>query len=350
LRPVHQVLAAASPDDAVTNQAFAWQCLLAEWGHPTEVVAEHVHPDLTGRVHRLDRTGKRLIGDANLVLRYAIGSDTAELALKQPDRVALCYHNITPGELLREFNPAVADLCDRGRQALERFSRPAVLIADSSFNAMDLRAAGLGEAAVVPLLLDVPSTPPLRLDAQEQPTVVSVGRIVPNKRLDDVIKVFALYQRHHAPGARLVLVGSSGGFESYRRALEQLVDDVGAEQVVFTGAISNRARDAWYDQADVYLSMSVHEGFCAPLVEAMGHGVPVVARRAGAVPETLGDAGLALEGDDLPLFAEAVHEVVSSPRTRAALNQAATRRLDELSPEAVAMRIRAALAPILDAS
>jgi glycosyltransferase involved in cell wall biosynthesis len=348
LRPVHQVLPAASPDDAVTNQAFAWQRLLAEWGHSTEIVAEHVHPDVGDRVHRLDRAGKRLIDEGDLVLRYAIGSDTAELALKRPDRVALCYHNITPGEYLRDFNPAIAELCDRGREALKGFSRPAALIADSSFNALDLRVAGLGEATVVPLLLDVPRTPPRRLDPHEQPTVVSVGRIVPNKRLEDVIKVFALYQRHRAPGARLVLVGSSAGFENYRRALEQLVADVGAERVVFTGPISSRARDAWYEQADAYLSMSVHEGFCAPLVEAMAHGAPVVARAAGAVPETLGNAGLALDEDDLALFAEALHEVVASARTRAALSDAAAQRLEELSPQAVAPRIREALAPILD--
>jgi glycosyltransferase involved in cell wall biosynthesis len=348
LKPIHQVLPAASPNDAVTNQAFAWQNLLAQWGHLSEVIAEHVHPDLSGRVHRLDRTGKRLIDEGNVILRYAIGSDTAELALKRPDRVALCYHNITPGEYLRDYNPVIAELCDRGREALAGFARPAALIADSSFNAADLREAGLGEPTIVPLFLDVPRTPERRLDASEQPTVISVGRVVPNKRLEDVIKTFALYQRHRAPGARLIIIGSSAGFENYRRALGQLVEDVGAERVVFTEAISSAARDAWYQQADVYLSMSVHEGFCAPLVEAIAHGAPVVARRAGAVPETLGAAGLILDGEDLPLVAEALHEVISSPRTRAALSEAAARRLEELSPQAVAPRIRAALDPILD--
>ena len=348
MRPIHQVLPAASPDDAVTNQAFAWQRLLSEWGQPSEIVAEHVHPDVSDRVHRLDRTGKRLIVEANLVLRYAIGSDTAELALKRPDRVALCYHNITPGEFLRDFNPAIAELCDRGREAIKSFARPAALIADSAFNALDLREAGLGEATVVPLLLDVPLTPARRLDAHKQPTVLSVGRVVPNKRLEDVIKVFALYQRHRAPGARLVLVGSSADFENYRRALERLTEQVGAERVIFTGPISSRAPDAWYEQADVYLSMSVHEGFCALLVEAISQGTPVVARGAGAVPETLGSAGLVLDGNDLPLVAEALHEVVSSPRTREALSAAAAQRLEELSPQAVAPRIRSALVPILN--
>jgi L-malate glycosyltransferase len=345
---VHQLLPAAAPGDAVTDQAFAWRRLLAEWGYSGEVIAEHVHPDLAGKVHRLDRAGKRFLGNSNVILRYAIGSSTAELALRKPQQVALCYHNITPGKYLRDFNPEIADLCDRGREALASFPRPAALIADSSFNAIDLEEAGLGQAAVVPLLLDVSRTPTRRLDSHEQPTVVTVGRIVPNKRLEDVIKAFALYQRHRAHGARLVLIGSSAGFENYRRALQRLVGDVGAERVVFTGAISSRARDAWYERADIYLSMSVHEGFCAPVVEAIAHGTPVVARHAGAVPETLGGAGLVFDTDDLPLYAEALHEVVSSPRTRAALGESAARRLEDLSPQSVAPRIRAALTPILD--
>jgi len=348
MNEVNQVIPAATPGDAVTNQALAWQELLSQWGHPGEIVAEHVHPDLSDHVHRLDRAGKRILSQGAVVLRYAIWSKTAEIALRRPERAALCYHNITPGELLRDFNPSLADLCDQGRKALADFPRPAALIADSSFNAEDLRAAGLGEAEVVPLLLDVPQNGAARPAHGIEPTVLSVGRIVPNKRLEDVIKAFALYQGHRAPGARLVLVGSSTGFENYRTALERVVERVGARRVFFTGPISAQARDAWYSRADAYLSMSLHEGFCAPLVEAMAHGVPVVARSAGAVPETLGGAGVLVDGLELPLVAEALHEVVSSNETRAALAAAADKRLAQLRPEKLAPMIRSALAPILD--
>jgi len=262
--------------------------------------------------------------------------------------VVLCYHNITPGELLREFNPAVADGCDRGRAALSLLKgRMNAVIADSSFNADELRAAGIGDATVVPLLLDLPDEAPRR-GPSRQPVVVTVGRIVPNKRLEDVIKGFTLFQRHRAPAASLVIVGSDAGFERYRQALDVLVARLGAKNVVFTGPVSSEARNAWYDRADAYLSMSVHEGFCAPLIEALAHGVPVVARGAGAVPETLGGAGLVLDGADFPLVAEALHEVTSSQSTRTALYDAADRRLTEARPERIAPRIRSALAPLLD--
>ncbi|TML54157.1 MAG: glycosyltransferase, partial [Actinobacteria bacterium] len=158
--------------------------------------------------------------------------------------------------------------------------------------------AGLGEATIVPLLLDLPPEIPANGRGAD-PIVISVGRVVPSKRLEDVIKAFALYQRHRAPAASLAIVGSDSGFENYRLALARLVARIGANRVFFTGRISAEARDAWYRRAHVYLSMSVHEGFCAPLVEALAHGVPVVARGAGAVPETLQGAGLVLDGDDL---------------------------------------------------
>ena len=217
---VHQLLPDATPYDAIMGQAFAWQKLLRSWGCASEIVAEHVHPDLLGRVHRLDRRARRLLESGGLVLRYALWSRTVDTALRAKGPVALCYHNITPGKLLREFNPAVADLCDRGRAMLPTFKgRMQAVIADSSFNAAELRDAGIGEATVVPLLLDLPDEVPRR-EPSRQPVVLTVGRIVPNKRLEDVIKGFTLYQRHRAPAASLVIVGSDAGFEGYRRALE----------------------------------------------------------------------------------------------------------------------------------
>ena len=111
-----------------------------------------------------------------------------------------------------------------------------------------------------------------------------------------------------------------------------------------------RERDGIYARADAYLCMSEHEGFCAPLVEALARGVPVVARRAAAVPETLGGAGVLVDDPDvLPLAAEALHEVVSSQETRAGLAAAAARRHSQLQPEAIVPALRSALSPLLGA-
>ncbi len=316
------------------------------------MIAEHVHPALEGAARRVDRSASELRRADGLVLHYSVWSRVVDDALAASAPLAVCYHNVTPGDLLRPWNPALADACDRGRAALPRLAgRTAALIADSAFNARELAEAGLGEARVVPLLLDLPVAPPVARPAGSPPAILTVGRIVPNKRVDDVLRAFALYRRRHAPDATLTLVGSDEGFASYRAALEDLGARIGREGVRFTGRVPLAERDRLYDAADAYLCMSEHEGFCAPLVEALAHGVPVVARAAAAVPETLGGAGVTVAPPDLlPLAAEALAEVIGSPATREGLSAAGSRRLAELRREAVVPSLRAALAPLLGAA
>jgi glycosyltransferase involved in cell wall biosynthesis len=346
MRPVHQLVASAAPGDAVTDQAFAWRTVLRHWGHKSDVIAEHVHPALIGQV--LPLRSAQFRKDDALVLHYAVWTRALERFLDAPSACVLYYHNITPGSLLREHNPVLADHCDRARAALpELRGRCDAVAAVSDFNARELREHGMDEVSVVPLLLNLSARGRDQVDRSE-PVVVSVGRLAPNKRIEDALKAFTLYQRYRSPRAKLVVVGPHHEFESYLRSLEALADRLGAQEVLFAGRVPHDERDAWYRRASAYICSSVHEGFCAPVIEALASGVPVVARAAGAVPETLGDAGILLEDGEPALYAEALHEVVSSEATRARLARAAERRLAELSPARVADRLRAALAPVLN--
>jgi glycosyltransferase involved in cell wall biosynthesis len=345
MRRVHQLVASAVPGDAVTDQAFAWRTVLRYWGHKSDVFAEHVHPALTGQV--LPLKAARFRRDDALVMHYAVWTKALEQFLDAPSARVLYYHNITPGDLLRDYNPVLAEHCDRARAALPEFrGRCAAVIAVSEFNARELRASGMDEVSVVPLLLNISVRARDRID-QAQPVVLTVGRLAPNKRLEDVLKAFALYQRYRSPRAKLVVVGPFHEFESYRRKLESLAGRLGAENVLFTGRVSHDERDAWYRRASAYICSSIHEGFCAPVIEALANGAPVVARAAGAVPETLGNAGILLEDDEPAVYAEALHEVVSSQATRALLARSAERRLAELAPARVADRLKTALVPVL---
>ncbi len=349
-RTVHQVIAAASPGDAVTGQALRWRERLRAWGHRSEIVAEHVHPALARQVLRLDGPGADAVRAAGgLVLHYSIWSRAVEACLDAPSPVGVVYHNVTPGDLLRAANPEVAAMCDEGRRGIGRLrGRVAALVAVSEFNARDLREAGLGEAAVVPLLVDPVDPPDRSAPPGGDPVAITVGRIAPNKRIEDAVRVHTLLQRSGSPDARLIVVGADDPFQGYRAALDRLVRSLGARNVEFTGRVDDARRDALYREATAYLCTSVHEGFCVPVVEALQQGLPVVARAAGAVPETLGDAGLVLADDDLAVFAEAVREVSSSEPLRAELARRARRRLADLAPDAVDRRMRAALAPVLD--
>jgi L-malate glycosyltransferase len=347
-QPLHQVVASASPHDAVTTQAFIYRKLLREWGRSSEIIAENVHPSLSGEVLRLD-DAEHLLENSATILRYSIWTRGAEVVLTLGQPLALWYHNITPATFLTRFNPDLAALSEAAVQLLPRFrTRCRAIIADSRFNAEGLAAAGLPGAAVVPLLLPLERRPSDESHV-ERPLIITVGRIAPNKRLEDVIMVFFLYQKYSAPDARLAIVGSDAGFELYSAALKELAQRLGVRNVMWAGQTPDAKRDELYRQASAYLCMSQHEGFCAPLVEAMAHGVPIVARDAGAVPETLAGAGIAIKEAELAVYSEAIHEVVSSQRLREDLMRGAAARLEQLSSSVVAEQARRALAPLLSA-
>jgi glycosyltransferase involved in cell wall biosynthesis len=109
----------------------------------------------------------------------------------------------------------------------------------------------------------------------------------------------------------LHLVGSPLG-ETYEPALRSFITELGLDDAVnFAGSVSGAELEAYLQAADVFVCASDHEGFCAPLAEAMGHGIPIVAYGVTAVPETVGDAGLLLP-DKAPLpFAAAVGRVLA---------------------------------------
>ena len=346
-KAIHQLIPSAAPTDAVTEQAVAWRDALRRQGVASEIHAEHIHPAFAHDARPIARFRPK--PDEGAILHYSIWSSVAERALElPPERLGLNYQNITPGHLLEEVNPIVAELCDRGRHELKRLAgKVGVLIAPSQFNALDLEDAGHTDVQIVPLILPVKTPPPVR--ASVAPTVLTVGRVVPSKRLEDAIRALAVLRQTLVSDAVLEIVGSWEGFESYRQSLDRFTARLGmVDAVIFHGRVSDAERDAIYSRAGVYLCMSEHEGFCAPLIEALSQGLPVVARSAGAVPETLGGAGLLLPDGDAALAAEVLAAVLTRHDVRAALHTRSEHRLADLAPELIEQRLLAALAPLLD--
>lgn len=340
-------MAAAAPADAVTNQALGWRRVLAAHGIDGDVYAEHVHPDLAGTVRRLDSFPDG--GRGPTLLRYSIWSAAVDAALTVArERLGLLYHNITPGHLLAGARPELAALCDRGRHALPGLARHvSTAIADSAFNARELEGADFPRATVVPLLLDLPAGPRLAPRADPDPVVLTVGRIAPSKRIEEAIRAVALL-RTELPAVRLDVIGSWDGFDGYRAALGDFTTRLGVVDAVrFRGRVSDAERDAAYAAAGVYVCTSAHEGFCAPLVEAMARGLPVVAHDAGAVAETLGGAGLVVPKADAAVTAAALETVLTRADVRATMAHRAGERLRALAPAVVEPQILAAVRPLL---
>ena len=283
---------------------------------------------------------------APLLLRYSIWSAAAEAALAGSRPLGLVFHNITPAGLLAQANPAVAALCERGRAELPRVvARSHVMIADSEFNARELRAAGGTDVRVVPLLLDLLRCGPTAPTGSDD--VLYVGRLAPSKRVEDCISAAILLHRHR-PGTRLHIVGSGDAFPRYESALRHHARANGAADYVrFHGRVDDASRDALYAQAGAYVSMSEHEGFCVPILEAMARGVPVVARDAGAVRETAGGGALLVQGRNTALVAAALETAISDSPVREGLAANATARLAQLDRSVVGPQLVGAVQELL---
>jgi glycosyltransferase involved in cell wall biosynthesis len=169
-----------------------------------------------------------------------------------------------------------------------------------------------------------------------------VGRLSPHKRQEEVIEVFSLYRRHRAPDARLLLVGDPLSV-AYLERLGGLADAVAPGAVTIESGLSPAELGDRYRSADAFLCLSAHEGFCIPLLEAFHFGVPVIARPAGAVGETVGDAAVLVDDTDPAVIAELLHLVVTDQPLREDLARRGRARLDAFAPDVVAARLRAAV-------
>ena len=324
-RQVHQLLATLSHGDAIGNEALAIQKCLRAAGYESDIFAEGVHP----RVARLARPLWEYYSvsspDTVCIFHFSIGSAASPLIFHAPDRLVLIYHNITPPEWFVGYHRLLTQLCYRGRRELAAFSaRTDLALGDSELNRRELEQAGFRATAVLPIVLDfatydAPRSPVVeRLYADGRTNVLFVGRVITNKKIDDLIRAFACYQRLFNPHSRLLVVGDYRGQERYLRVLLALVRHLGVDEVVFTGHVEHDELLAYYELADVFLCLSEHEGFCVPLVEAMRFGIPVLAYDAGAVRDTLRGGGLLL-GDKQP---QEVAGLIDALERDAALRQA----------------------------
>jgi L-malate glycosyltransferase len=340
-RPVLVYTTTLAPHDAVSDQARRHAALIAEWGYRVLLVAEQWHPSSGAGVVPL--RSALALDELAWVVHYGIWSEGLGRIAARAAPKAFVYHNVTPPELLPRGR--VHDLCLRARRALpETAGAWDLVLSDSTANLRDLAHAGFRPAEVVPLLLPEGPSPGER---EREDSVLFVGRIAPSKGLAELVKAFALLRRLHRPGAALRIVGSPAGWERYAAGLERLALRTECGGVSFVGQIVERERDLEYARAGVFCTLSPHEGFCAPLVEAMRLGTPVVAAEAGAIGETLGGGGLLLPRRDPALVAEALAAVLGDQGLRARLAGRARESAARFAPELVADRLRRPLEALL---
>lgn len=311
-RVLHQFTEGAYVGDAVSDQVFAIQRWLRAVGFESEVFAERFQPELAGQV-RSAREYRPSGAETCVIHHHAVGSDIAERLMGLDMPQLLIYHNITPPQFFAFSDPILAANLQKGRRQLEAMrARTLLALGDSGYNARELVELGYESTGVLPIVLDeahlqIPLEESVAAECDgARPVVLFVGRFAPNKRQEDLLKLHYCLRRIN-PGARLVLVGNTD-FVDYVTWLRGLANDLELDDsaVRVTGHVSHEAMVTYYRCADVYVSMSEHEGFGKPLIESMYCGLPVVAYASTAVPDTLGDAGILFHRKDYESLAELI--------------------------------------------
>ncbi len=335
---LHQLVAGFRRGDAISNEALLIRDLCAAHGLASDIrcPAQNAFPADRGLTKDVETLPAEVRPDDVALLHLSIGSRCNSIFPRLPCRKVILYHNVTPPRFFERLNPATAQvLADGLAQVAELRDAADAVWADSAFNASELRAMGYRDPKVFPLLVDESfGTGYQAADRVEMLTshpltnILFVGRLAPNKRHDRLIAVFGCYQRYVNPASRLVIVGGSGGAESYKALLLGDVYVWAAKNVVFTDFVDEPNLRACYANASAFVCMSDHEGFCAPLLEAMAWRVPVFANAAGAVPETLDGAGVLFRPEDPPeVVAETIGRVLGDPALRAAVLRKQDERL-----------------------
>lgn len=353
-RQVHQVLATLSYGDAIAHHALAIQRSLRRAGYQSDIFAESVHPRVAQYARPLEDYGCVSARDAVCLFHYAVGSAAGPLVYHSPDRLVIVYHNITPAKYFLGFQNHVVGLCYHGRRELRRFaSRAELALGVSAFNEGELAAAGFTRTGVLPIVPDLgarerrASHVVRRLYGDGRTNVLFVGRVIPNKRIDDLIRAFAVYKRHLDPRSRLLLVGDTAGCPHYLDGLLAMARELGVADVVFAGHVDDDELRAYYRVGSVFLCLSEHEGFCVPLLEAMSFGVPVIAYDAGAVAETLRGGGVLLKQKSPQTVAELVDRLVRDAALRASVLATQSRTLDAVRAIDFDALLLERLAPVL---
>ncbi len=359
---VHQFLSALLPRDATGAHALAVRSAFRAAGWSSEIYVEAAHDEVLHEATYFGRYPGRAVPGDVLLYHLSTASPIAAFLLDRSEPLVLNYHNVTPGSFYAAWEPETGRRADRARdEAAALASRAALGITDSRFNADELTALGCRSTEVVPVLSGIG---PEHWRAPRRPAGGStraaggrgtgtawlfVGRLSPNKAQHQVVEALWWYRRQVDPRAHLDLVGAPVT-PSYAAALVAFVTELGLESAVhFHEGLSTDELARRYQDADVFVCLSEHEGFCVPLVEAMVFDLPVVAYRAGAVPETLGDAGLLLDTKRPAAVAAAVARVVGDETLRSHLRRAARARLDRFDPDAARARFVELLGPLAGA-
>jgi glycosyltransferase involved in cell wall biosynthesis len=339
---IHQFATSLSYGDAISDEMLEIQSVLRERGYRSEIFVKLYDPRSAGHVRDYREYKKYSAPDNVVIFHFSIGSPVSKLFFRVPDRKMMIYHNITPHEYFVDAHRILARECYKGRLEINLFvDKVDLAVGDSEFNRRELQTVGYKATGVLPILMnfskfDRPGNPVTRsLFDNGKTTLLFVGRLIPNKKFEDIIKTYYFYKKYFNPDSQLILAGDYRGLERYFSSLQELVARLNLMDVHFSGHIDFAELLAFYQAAHVFLSMSEHEGFGVPLLEAFYMNIPVLAFAAGAVEETMNSGGVILRHKDVLRTAALIDRIQKDQALRKTIIDGQLKALQKYSRENV---------------
>ncbi|TGK50145.1 glycosyltransferase family 1 protein [Leptospira kanakyensis] len=324
---VFQHLDELKDSDGVGNDAIGLSEVFISLGYKSHFIT------------RIERKGKPLSSQFHLVnsfdyptspedihiLHYGGAGYPYHLFQNLPGKKILRFHNITPAIYYKDTT--TPDIFS----AMEKFESLSYLeIAslsifcdsiwcDSEFNFQTISGYQFKNPYVIPIckIYDIHS----KLESQSRNlSLVFVGRYSPQKKWENFIELFSHWVKEY-PEAKCLCIGSViGAFDGYFNKLIDVVRKFDLEdKVQFLTGKSDVEVLSLLKESGAFVSMSEHEGFCLPILEAFGSGIPVFAFAKGAIPGTMKEAGVLFDAKDFPKITKQMKEILSDKEKRTSL-------------------------------
>lgn len=343
MKKIYQLSSCIAHPDAVSSHVLAIDDLLTSQGASTKIFASYCDPKV--RRNNLFHIEKFLAhqkeSNSIIIKHYSVYDKSAEYFLGAKGKKVFIYHNITPHKFFVGYNDEIAKLCKIGRGMLPQFNSCDLAITLSEYSRQELLDNGFHpkKVKVLPYLLDFENTFRLHRSLRSynfipeaKTHLLFVGKMAPHKKVEDVIKPFYLYQKYYQSDSHLHLVGILGN-DLYESELKALVSKLDLNnKVTFHGRTSRENLSALFQRANLFITMSEHEGFCVPLIEAMYHRLPIIAHASGAISDTLGESGIQVDEKDPGFIAEAIHAIASDPKIAIQIVNAQIKQLQNFTP------------------
>lgn len=391
-----QITAGIAEGDAVTNYVFRLDKFFRKQKifNNTTIFAEAFAGKKPTNVHHLATYTPR--ENDVIIYHHSVGLLYFDSFLLKDVKPLIVYHNITPSHFYVKWDFRAAARMDLGRHQLHRLAKLNLMaVALSEFSASELLEIGFQNVTVLPYPIDTvakdlisrkkEATPKdtsenkrnsnkknkennsgnNRLikgkdDQKDQrwrnwcnesvPYLLFVGRIAPNKGIDHLLKAFK--QVKNQGNYRLIIVGSfRSANDSYGSYLRHLVSELKLESnVCWTGYVDDQELSTIRKQARVFVSLSEHEGFGVPFVEAMASQLPILAycSKSSSVAEVLGGAGIGFSVIDYEWISKVVIQLIHDSHLRSLVVKGQNQRLLKLQSINVLDSLRGLIQEFID--